>query len=84
MTALVQILDIGGPGAPAMLQRLRRKAEAELARLEALIRAARDEAGIAGISAQLRQVNLAVEEAREVRETAGYQVFAWLLDARRD
>jgi hypothetical protein len=84
MTAMVQILSLGGADAPAMLLRLRRKAEAELARLDALIRAARDEAGMASIRAELQQAGLSVREAIEVRETVGKLVFAWLLDARRD
>jgi hypothetical protein len=84
MTAMVQILSLGGADAPALLLRLRRKAEAELARLDALIRAARDEAGMASIRAELQQAGLSVREAIEVRETVGKLVFAWLLDARRD
>jgi hypothetical protein len=75
---------LGGADAPALLLRLRRKAEAELARLDALIRAARDEAGMASIRAELQQAGLSVREAIEVRETVGKLVFAWLLDARRD
>jgi hypothetical protein len=66
-----------------LLQRLRQKAEGELARLDALIRAARDEPALTKIRAELENAGLTVRQVRELRETGGNQLFAWLLDAQR-
>nr|WP_314442109.1 class I SAM-dependent methyltransferase [uncultured Sphingomonas sp.] len=83
MLGMVQVLERGGTDAPALLRRLQGKVTAELARLDALLGAARSEAGIAVLAAELDQAGLTVTSPMPVQEPGGGALFAWLVDARR-
>lgn len=82
MTGMVQVLELGGPRAPDLLRKLRISVAAELARLDALVEAARDEKEIGTIRGRLEAAGLMAGTCRPVLEGTGGPVFAWKIDAR--
>jgi SAM-dependent methyltransferase len=82
-TAVATTLDMGR-GRPSrealeVLATLRAKAENEIARIEALIGAARTAEQVELLGLQLRAVGLEPGEAEMLREASGRAPFAWLL-----
>jgi SAM-dependent methyltransferase len=82
MTGMVQVLELGGPQAPDLLRKLRNNVAGELARLEALVEAARDQTAIETIRGVLEGAGLPVGASQPVREGANGPVFAWQIDAK--
>lgn len=87
VTALLQTLEMGrqAPWQETMevLARLEERAANELARIDSLERAVRDEEGIAGIAAELRAAGVETAPPALLREAGPVPPFAWLLDGRR-
>lgn len=83
--AVLQTLDMGAahPASETLevLTELERRADGEIGRLDALAAAARDEAGIAALAAQLRATGLDARDPRPLR--SGKIPFAWLLEGER-
>ena len=82
MTGMVQVLELGGPRAPDLLRKLRSNVTGELARLDALVEAARDEDEIGTIRGALEAAGLTVGANQPVREGTGGPIFAWQIDAQ--
>jgi hypothetical protein len=82
MTGMVQVLELGGPRAPDLLRKLRSNVTGELARLDALVEAARDEDEIGTIRGALEAAGLMAGASQPVREGTGGQIFAWQIDAQ--
>jgi hypothetical protein len=82
-TAVLQTLDLGRARPSELslgaLDDLERKARGEIARIDALVAAARDEPAIAEIEHALRAAGLHLQTRAELRETPGAPPLAWLL-----
>ena len=83
MTGMIQVLELGGPRAPELLRQLRGKVAGELARLDALIEAARSGEGAETVRGELQAAGLIVAAVEPRREGATGPVFAWQVDAKR-
>jgi SAM-dependent methyltransferase len=86
-TAVQQTLDMGRRHPPAetleVLATLRAKAGNEMARIQALKGAARDESGIIALRADLAGAGLAADAPELLFESSGRAPFAWRLAGRR-
>ena len=82
-TAVLQTLEMGRARAPELslgaLHDLERKARAEIARIEALAAAARDETAIDQMEQELRSAGLHPQTRAELCEATGAPPLAWLL-----
>ena len=83
MQALLQTLELGrtrsASEAVGVLRELERRARNEIARIEALGRAARDQGGIAELGEELRDAGLVIDPPGSLSERAGAPPFAWLI-----
>lgn len=84
-TAILRTLDMGAahPASETLevLAELEGRVEGEIARLDALAAAARDDAGIAGLADHLRAAGFDTPDPRPVR--SGKIPFAWLVEGAR-